>query len=45
MATLPFDVGAVADADDVQLAREPGGDALDGIRRKSPGQAVQRPRS
>ena len=37
-----FDVGAVADADDVQFPGEAGGDTLDGVGRQRAGQTVQR---
>ena len=39
---LALDVGAVADADDVQLAREPARDALHRVRRQRARQPVQR---
>ena len=39
---LALDVGAVADAHDVQLPREAGGDALHGVGRQRPRQPVQR---
>ena len=39
---LALDVGAVADADDVELAREPGRNALNGVGGQRPGQPVQR---
>ena len=39
---LALDVGAVADADDVQFPGEPGGDALHGVGGQRAGQPVQR---
>ena len=39
---LALDVGAIADADNIQLARESGGDTLDGVRGQRARQPVQR---
>ena len=42
VAILPFDVGAIADAHDIELAGEAGGDAVDGVGGERPREPVQR---